>query len=286
MNNNINTNVNISENLLKNLFDEHLPVFLSISIKVILALIVFWLGTKIIKKIINTAKAYLVKHGEEKGATQFIGSIINVFMYLALVILVAFIFGITTTAIATLIGSLAISIGMGFQGTLSNFVGGIIIVVFKPFDVGDYIVAEGSEYEGYVTEIQVFYTKLRTLSNEIIIVPNGKLTANTVINNTAYDIKRLEVIVPIQYSADIDYVKGCLYNMLDDLEFVLQEEPKQVYINDFSDSSIKLGVRFYVESDRYYNILVVIRDHIKDTFDKNNIVIPFNQLDITIKQEN
>lgn len=258
------------------------PNLIMFFIKIVLALVVFIIGAKIIKKIKKGLSKSLTKYPEEAGTVQFFNSMISVGCYILLIALIALIFGITTTAIASLLGSIAITIGLGLQGSLSNFAGGFIIVFFKPFKVGDYIVINSLGQEGFVTEIQIFYTKLRTFDNTIIILPNSKLTDTTVINNSFYEERRMESLVPVAYKTDIDLAKRVIKEELEKYEDISKSHDVFVYINEFSDSSIILGVRFYVKSADYYGIKVLINDRIKKILNDYEISIPFNQLEITM----
>ena len=274
----VNNDVSTFEETLKVI----IPQVVFFLLKVLLALFVLWLGIKLIRIVRTKLLKKLYKLSEEKGAIQFISSVLSIVLIGLLVIVISRIFGITTTAIAAVIGSMALSIGLGFQGSLANFVGGIIIILYKPFKIGDYIIANGGNCEGTVYEIQIFYTKLKKRDNTIVVLPNGSLTNNVIVNNTENVSRRIEVLMPVAYNTDIKLAKACLYKAIDSRDDVLHDMDKLVFIKDFEDSAIILGVRFYVNSQDYFKIIDDLRDYFKEVFDDNNIVIPFNQLEIKI----
>lgn len=274
----VNNDVSTFEETLKVI----IPQVVFFLLKVLLALFVLWLGIKLIRMVRTKLLKKLYKLSEEKGAIQFISSVLSIVLIGLLVIVISRIFGITTTAIAAVIGSMALSIGLGFQGSLANFVGGIIIILYKPFKIGDYIIANGGNCEGTVYEIQIFYTKLKKRDNTIVVLPNGSLTNNVIVNNTENVSRRIEVLMPVAYNTDIKLAKACLYKAIDSRDDVLHDMDKLVFIKDFEDSAIILGVRFYVNSQDYFKIIDDLRDYFKEVFDDNNIVIPFNQLEIKI----
>lgn len=283
------------ENLIKGSFEStsigiflanSVPAVIMFILKIVLALVIFIIGSKIIKNIKNRLSKNALKFPEEKGTVQFFNSIIGVSCYFILICVIALVFGITTTAIASLLGSIAITIGLGLQGSLSNFAGGFIIVFFKPFKVGDYIEVTSLGHEGFVTEIQIFYTKLRTLDNRIIIIPNSKLTDTTVANNSSFEERRMEAIIPVAYKTDIEKAKTVLTNEVSTWEEVLKDKDIFVFINEFDSSSINLGIRFYVKSADYYSIKGLVNDRLKIALDKANIIIPFNQLEVTMINDN
>lgn len=274
----VNNDVSTFEETLKVI----IPQVVYFLLKVLLALFVLWLGIKLIRMVRTKLLKKLYKLSEEKGAIQFISSVLSIVLIGLLVIVISRIFGITTTAIAAVIGSMALSIGLGFQGSLANFVGGIIIILYKPFKIGDYIIANGGNCEGTVYEIQIFYTKLKKRDNTIVVLPNGSLTNNVIVNNTENVSRRIEVLMPVAYNTDIKLAKACLYKAIDSRDDVLHDMDKLVFIKDFEDSAIILGVRFYVNSQDYFKIIDDLRDYFKEVFDDNNIVIPFNQLEIKI----
>lgn len=278
--------IRLDNNLSNNTFDETMKVIIPqialFLLKIILALVVLWLGIKLIRMVRTKLLKKLYKFSEEKGAIQFISSVLSIILIGLLVIIISRIFGITTTAIATVIGSMALSIGLGFQGSLSNFVGGLIIVLYKPFKIGDYIIVNNGSCEGTVHEIQIFYTKLLKRDNTVVILPNGNLTNNVIVNNTENSSRRIEVLMPVAYDTDIKKVKACLYEAIDNRDDVLQDMSKQVFLKEFEESSIIICIRFYVDSKNYFKIIDELKDYFKSVFDDNNIVIPFNQLEVKI----
>ncbi len=256
---------------------------LPFAIKIVVALLIYFIGNKLIKLIVNLTKKGLEKVGVEAGVQSFLLSAIRIVLFIVLVLAVVGYLGVATTSIAALFASAGVTIGLALQGSLSNLAGGVLILVLKPFRVGDYIVAAG--VEGTVTDIEIFYTKLSTTDNRKIVVPNGTLSNTNIINVSHEKTRRVDMVIGVSYSSDIAKVKNILATLAERNEAVLKDKPVNIYINEFGASSIDFGFRVWVEAANYWTTKWQMMEDIKAAFDENGIEIPFNQVDVNINPE-
>ncbi|MBE5937192.1 MAG: mechanosensitive ion channel [Lachnospiraceae bacterium] len=246
------------------------------------ALILFFIGRKVIKWITKLVDKSLKKSKLEEGVIKFLHSCISIVLNIVLIVLLAGFLGLETTSLAALIGSAGLAIGLSLQGSLSNFAGGVLILIVKPFVIGDYIVS-GAE-EGTVIHIDIFYTRLLTVDNRLVVIPNGSLSNAVITNVTNETIRRVDFKVGIEYGEDIDKVKGILADIATANEKVLKDKPVDIYVDALDASSVNMGLRVWTSSADYWSVKWEILENIKKEFDKNNVSIPFNQLDVNIKQ--
>lgn len=245
------------------------------------ALILYFIGKKIIKWILKFAKKFMNKTNIDEGVSKFILSLLRAILFGILFISVIGELGIPTSSFIALIGSAGVAIGLALQGSLSNFAGGILILLLKPFRVGDYIIATG--HEGRVIGIDIFYTKLLTGDNRFVVIPNGTLSNSDLINVTNEPVRRLDLLIDVDYSSNIKQVKDILSKIAVKNEYIIHEEPEaEAFINSFEASSIQMGYRVWVKTDDYFKAKCALLEEIKDAFDKENISIPFNQLDVKL----
>ena len=179
------------------------------------------------------------------------------------------------------LGSAGLTLGLALQGSLSNFAGGVLILLFKPFKVGDYIIQ--GDLEGTVSEIQMIYTNLLTADNRIVVIPNGILANSSLTNVTHQKKRRVDVYVGISYDADIKKAKDVLTELLHAETAMLKEEGMSVFVDALEDSSVRLGCRFWVETGDYWDAKWRLNEQIKEAFDANQIEIPYNQLTVSVK---
>ena len=189
-----------------------------------------------------------------------------------------------TTSVAAALASCGVAIGLALQGSLSNFAGGVLILVLKPFVVGDYIVEDNKGREGTVKEIQLFYTKLLTVDNKTVIIPNGTLANTSLTNVTAQDKRRLDLSVGISYDADLKKAKELIEGIFRADEDILKEEGINVFVDNLGDSSVVIGARGWVKKDAYWTTKWRLTENIKLTLDENGIEIPFNQVVVHVKE--
>ena len=193
--------------------------------------------------------------------------------------------GFDTTSVAALLASSGVAIGLALQGSLSNFAGGVLILLLKPFVVGDYIIEDTNGKEGTVKEIQIFYTKLSTIDNKTIVIPNGMLTNNSITNATAKDERQLDLRVGISYNADIKKAKSMIEKLLSEDASILKEEQMNVFVNDLADSAVVLGIRAWVKNEEYWATRWRLLEEIKVELDENGIEIPYPQVTVHMKEE-
>ncbi len=262
-----------------------IPGLIDFAIGVILALVVFFIGAKLIKWIRKLIRISMEKGNVDKGVRQFVDSLVKFALYAILIFSIGSKFGLDTTSVAAALASCGVAIGLALQGSLSNFAGGVLILLLKPFVVGDYIVEDNKGREGTVKEIQLFYTKLLTVDNKTVIIPNGALANTSITNVTEQDKRRLDFSVGISYDADLKKAKQLIEELLRKDEDVLQNEDVVVFVDTLGDSSIVIGARGWVNKDAYWAAKWRITENIKLTLDENGIEIPYNQVVVHVKEK-
>lgn len=272
-------------NRLTEYISDKIPELIDFAIGVILALLVFWIGAKIIKWIRKILRISMEKGGVDKGVRQFVDSLVKFALYAILIFSIGSKFGLDTTSVAAALASCGVAIGLALQGSLSNFAGGVLILVLKPFVVGDYIVEDNKGREGTVKEIQLFYTKLLTVDNKTVIIPNGTLANTSLTNVTAQDKRRLDLSVGISYDADLKKAKELIEGLFRADEDILKEEGINVFVDNLGDSSVVIGARGWVKKDAYWTTKWRLTENIKLTLDENGIEIPFNQVVVHVKEQ-
>ena len=266
-------------------FLEKLPEkALQLGVRVLLAVLCFLIGVQRIKLIRKIIKKSMQRAGAELGAVQFVDSFVKAALYILLVLMLASSFGVDAASIVAVLGSAGVAIGLAIQGSLSNLAGGVLILLLKPFRVGDYIVESSTGKEGTVTEIQIFYTRLLTVDNKTVILPNGSLANNSIVNITAQANRRMDISVSVSYSADLKRTKEVLFNVLQKDEAVLKDKERVVFVDELGASGVNLGVRCWFKQEDYWAGKWRITENCKLALDEAGIEIPFNQLDVHLKQ--
>jgi len=248
-----------------------------------LAVFFFFIGVQLIKLIRKIVVKAMKRADAETGAIQFVESFIKAALYVLLVFLLASHFGVDAASIVALLGSAGVAIGLAVQGSLSNLAGGVLILLLKPFKVGDYIIEGVGKLEGTVSEIHIFYTKLITPDNKVIILPNGNLANNSLINVTASNCRRLDITIGISYNADIRKAKTALEQVLAEDSKIMGDKEKIVVVDALADSSINLLVRCWFMNDDYWDGKWRITENCKYALDKAGIEIPYPQMDVHVK---
>ena len=258
----------------------HIPDLISFGIKVVFALVFFFIGRIVIRWIRKLVRKSMQRSGADKGVEQFVDSLLKFSLYFLLLFMIGTKFGIDASSVAALIASGGVAIGLAMQGSLSNFAGGVLILLLKPFEVGDYIIEDTNKNEGTVKEIQIFYTKLTTIDNKTIVIPNGILTNNSLTNATAKDERRLDLRVDISYDADLKKAKALIMDVLNDDPAVLREDEIVVFVDELGESSVVLGARAWTKSADFWQAKWRILENIKEKMDENQIAIPYRQLTV------
>lgn len=267
------------------IWDSILNWVMSTGIKLVIALIVLFISMKIVNVI--TKKLY--KHCQKKKFDETISRVscntLKIVLKALIIICIVGYVGIETASISAVIASLGVGISLAVQGTLSNFAGGVIIVLMRPFKIGDYITTSGES--GTVEDIKLFYTNIVTPDNKLIMIPNGQLANNVIVNVSAKEDRRCDVVMSIAYDTNIDTAKKLIQEVCAANELIFDNPASFVEIGEFSASSIDLNVRVWCKNSNYWTVKYYLLNEIKRVFDENGIEIPFNQLDINLKnQEN
>lgn len=249
---------------------------------IVWALIVWVIGKKILKALLKVLGKALDRSRLDEGVTKFMLSLSRFAGNVVLVIMIIDILGFDTTSFIAVLGSAGIALGMSLQGSLANVAGGILILLFKPFAVGDYIVAGG--YEGNVTTIDLLYTKLITIDNKMVTIPNGTLSNSSIVNVASQPQRRLDIQIGIGYSSDLKLAKRLLLDAMNKQAGVLTDKDIMVVVKSLDDSCVTLETRCWVMTSDYWNVRFALLEDYKEAFDDNGIEIPFNQMDVHIVQ--
>lgn len=263
---------------------DHIPNLISFAIEIVLALIFFFLGRIAIKWIRKLTRKMLERSNVDKGVETFVDSLLKFMLYGILLFTIATKFGFDTASVAALIASAGVAVGLAVQGSLSNFAGGILILLLKPFVVGDYIIEDNHGDEGTVKEIQLFYTKLLTVDNRTVVIPNGMLTNNSLTNVTHMDERKLELKVSISYESDLLKAKAVLADLIQKESRIMQDKEHRIFVDELGDDGVILGMRCWVSTEDYWNVRWDMLEGIKLTFDRESIVIPYRQMNVRIQE--
>lgn len=265
---------------------DHIPNLIGFAIEIVLALIFFFLGRIVIKWIRKLTRKMLERSNVDKGVETFVDSLLKFMLYGILLFTIATKFGFDTASVAALIASAGVAVGLAVQGSLSNFAGGILILLLKPFVVGDYIIEDNHGDEGTVKEIQLFYTKLLTVDNRTVVIPNGMLTNNSLTNVTHMDERKLELKVSISYESDLLKAKAVLADLIRKDSRIMQDKEHKIFVDELGDDGVILGMRCWVSTEDYWNVRWNMLEEIKLTFDRESIVIPYRQMNVRIQESN
>lgn len=256
---------------------------IQLALRVVLTIVILLIGIRVIKLILKLVQRSMEKAKAERGVITFVISFLRVALYVVLGFMIASRLGVDAASIVALLGSAGVAIGLAIQGSLSNFAGGVLILLIKPFKVGDYII-DSTGKEGFVTEIQIIYTKLQTVDNKVIVLPNGNLANNSITNVTAEKIRRVDISLQISYGSDVQEAKEVLQEMLEESEYTLKEQVIRVVVDALEDSGVKLLMHCWVKSADYWTAKWDLTEKAKLTLDKNGIEIPFPQMDVHLKE--
>ena len=287
----LTTGENMPEDIEKNIgiiqeFLQELPEkALNLGIRVLLACLFLFVGIQVVKLLRKIVKKSLTRASVDLGVIQFIDSFMKMSLYVVLGFMIASSFGVDAASIVAVLGSAGVAIGLALQGSLSNLAGGVLILVLKPFRVGDFIIEDSKGNQGTVTEISMFYTKLTTIDGKIVVLPNGTLANNSITNVSAAKMRRLDISVGISYQADIVLAKQLLLDILKEDKATLKGEEILSFVDNLGSSEVVIGGRCYLENDDYFPARWRILEKVKLTYDKNGIEIPYTQMDVHVKSE-
>ncbi len=252
----------------------------SLGLKIIEAAIILFIGIKLIKFVKKWIKTSSKLEKVDMGVRTFLSSFLGITLYAILFISIAMILGIPTTSFVTALASCGVAIGLALQGALGNLAGGIMILVFKPFKVGDYI--EASSTSGTVTNITIMYTVLTTLDNKVITIPNGTLTNSVIENYSASDERRVDVCFTTGYECDIDKVRSVLLDVAKSHELILKDPEPFARLTNHGENSLEYTLRVWCKASDFWDVKFDLIERVKKEFDANGITIPYPQLDVHI----
>lgn len=256
---------------------------MNMGLRIVLALVVFLLGVQVIKLVRKLVKKSLVRGKVDVGVQQFTDSFLKTVLYILLIFMIAGGFGVDAASVVALLGSAGVAIGLAVQGSLSNLAGGVLILILKPFLVGDYIIDEGGK-EGTVAEIQLFYTKLLTPDNRTVVLPNGTLANGSLVNITTDKYRRCDISVGISYGSDIRVAREALMDLLSGDSAVLKDREMRVVVDSLGDSAIQLIIRCWFTNEEYWDGRYRLTEGVKYALDRAGIQIPYPQLDVHVQQ--
>ena len=264
----------------KEMFERYVPVVCDYLLRIALVLVIFFVGRKLIKNIVSLCDQALKRHGMEVTVRRFFCNVINALGYICMLGILLQTVGLTATSLTALVASAGVAVGLALQGSLSNFAGGVLILLMKPFVIGDYIVQGNTE--GTVKEIGLVYTELITADNRLIVIPNGTLIDSSIVNVTATGKRRLELSVGIGYKSDLKKAKEVLIRLGENDPARDPENPVNVFVSELAESSVNLGLHVWVSSSEYWNAKWRLTENIKLAFDEEGIEIPFKQVEISV----
>ena len=263
---------------METLVQQTMEMILFYTPKVALAIITLVIGLFLIGKFTNFVKLTMKKSKMEETLIPFTSHLVSWTLKVLLFVSVASMIGIATTSFIAVLGAAGLAIGLALQGSLANFAGGVLILIFKPYKIGDLIEANG--HIGTVKEVQIFNTILLSPKNEKIVVPNGPMSNNSLVNYTAEGTRRIDLVIGISYDSNIDEAKKILLEVMEKDENVLTSPSPFVGVDSLGDSSVNLAVRPWCTNENYWNVYFGITEKAKKALDANNISIPFPQRDI------
>lgn len=257
---------------------------LELVIKILLTLFVFFVGKKVIKALLAMVERAFNRARMEAGAKSFLLAFLRAIFYIVLVwIILVQIFSVKDASLVAVLGSVGLSIGLALQGGLSNFAGGVIILILRPFKVGDYIIYAGNE--GTVISIDIFYTKMLTADNRLVVMPNGALSNSNIINTTNETQRRLDINISVSYSEDIDQVKDILNGIIRQNDEIIKEAANSVLVTSFDTGAVSIGIRVWVKIEDYFTSKSELLESIKKEFEVNHIKIPMGLLEVNLKNK-
>ncbi|RZO96798.1 MAG: mechanosensitive ion channel [Gammaproteobacteria bacterium] len=267
-------------NLDENLWNQLTELLSSFGISFFIALCILIIGRQAIKIIIKIISSALERSNTEDTVRIFVTNLLNTLLMIVVFIAAINQLGIQTTSIIAVLGAAGLAIGLALQGSLSNFAAGILIVIYRPYKVGDYIQADN--HLGTVDDIQIFSTVLRTPDNKIVVVPNGSIMNGSIVNFSHQKERRIDIVIGCSYDDDIDKVKEVLADVLSKDERILKEPKPRIALSELADSSVNFIVRPWVKNSEYLDVLYSLLEEIKKRFDQEGISIPYPQSDVHI----
>ena len=267
-------------NLDGNLWNQLSDLLSSFGISLFIALSILIIGRQVVKILIKVISTALERSNTEDTVRIFVTNLLNTLLMIVVFIAAINQLGIQTTSIIAVLGAAGLAIGLALQGSLSNFAAGILIVIYRPYKVGDYIQADN--HLGTVDDIQIFSTVLKTPDNKLVVVPNGSIMNGSIVNFSNQDKRRVDIIASCSYEDDIDKVKSVLADILSRDDRILNEPKPRIAVSELADSSVNFIVRPWVKNSDYLDVYYSLLEEIKKRFDQEGIAIPYPQTDVHI----
>jgi small conductance mechanosensitive channel len=271
---------NINTSTLQGYMEKAIDLAIEYGPKLLLAIIVLIVGLWIIRLVVKSINKAMEHSNVEPSLRKFLSSLSGILLKVLLLISVASMIGIATTSFIAILGAAGLAVGLALQGGLANFAGGVIILIFKPFKVGDFIEAQG--YMGTVNEITIFTTILKTPDNKTVIIPNGSLSNGSMVNFSTEPKRRVDMVFGIGYGDSIEKAKQVLKQLVDSDERIHKDPAAQIVVGELGDNSVNFNVRAWCDSGNYWGIYFDMHEKVKLTFDKEGISIPFPQRDVHV----
>ena len=270
--------------LTKDMMSSLIEIGSSIGISLLMALAILIVGRQLVKLILRLITVALEKSKVEDTVRIFVTNLLNTLLMILVFIAAINQLGIETTSIIAVLGAAGLAIGLALQGSLSNFAAGILIVIYRPYKVGDYI--EAGNHAGTVKDIQIFSTVLKTPDNKIVVVPNGSIMNGSIVNYSDQDTRRVDLIISCSYEDDIDKVRSVLEDILKKEKRILKDPKPQIAVAELADSSVNFIFRPWVKRTDYLPVYYSLLEEVKKRFDKEGISIPYPQSDVHIRNHN
>lgn len=255
-----------------------LPGIIHFGLKIVLAMFIFLLGKILIKMLLKFCKRFFDRTKLEVGVSKFLISLVRAIAYVILFLIILETVGVKTTSFLAIFTSASLALGLALQGSLSNFAGGVLILILKPFKVGDYIITSADGMEGKVSKIDLFYTTLITSDNKLNVIPNGALSNASLTNVTAFEIRRVDLYIGISYDADISKAKKLINECAKSCDLVLKNREIFTFVYELEASQVTIGLRVWANTNDYWNVKFGLTEIIKEKLDEEGIEIPYNQI--------
>ena len=271
--------VGIIESYIQKLTDWCMSKLGSVVVAVIFMVVCF----KLVKLLLKILRKSFERSKLDQSVAGFFISAVKIILNVLIVLTAASIVGFQITSFITILGTAGVTLGLALQGSLSNLAGGLLILILKPFRVGDYIVENNTHCEGTVVSIDIFYTRLITVDNKSVVIPNGNISNTSLVNVTEHDMRRVEIPFSVAYDSDMEKVKRVTLETIKDVDGFLKDGQVIFYIDEFADSGINIYVKFYATIEKFFDAKWDAMWKLKKAFDENGIEIPFNQMDVHMK---
>ena len=272
----------------RELVEEMITSFIKFGIKVLFALVIYFIGAWLIRRFKSVIARAFTRRGADATLTSFIQSLVTAILWIILIMVMIGTLGVNTTSLAALLAAGGMAIGMAMSGTVQNFAGGIMLLAFKPFKAGDYIEAQG--YAGTVKEINIVSTKITTFDNKLIILPNGALSNGTINNYSANPVRRVDMRVDVAYGCNVAAVKEKLMHIIESQEKILDAktpgaQDPTVVLSAMKESSVEFFIRVWVKASDYFDVSFWLNETVYTQLPEEGISFPFPQMDVHIKQD-